>query len=127
MKHNVNELFKIYNVSRPFIATEEYIKKYNIPISSRGGSAPYAIRMSYRVNNGRPVALYTKDSVVQIYFFGEKTWFDTEEELKAHRAQRQKDKEKASRYNKAIGRIQYTLDRMTIEELEELADELEGR
>ena len=126
MIHNVKELFKIYGAGRPFIATAEYIADHNIPISSRGSGA-YAVRMCYRINNGKPATLYTNNGITKIYFFGEKTWFDTEEELIAHRAQYQQEKIQKSRYYKAMATIQAKLDTMTIEELEEFAMNIQGR
>lgn len=126
MIHNIRELFKVYGCGRPFIATEGYINRYNIPISSRGSGA-YAVRLTYRINNGKPVNLFTTDSVTKIYFFGEKTWFDTEEELHAHRAQYQTNKTQKSRYYKAMAEIQAVLDNMTIEELEAFAENIKGR
>lgn len=94
MKHSINELLTLnnYNKQKP-LATREFCIKNNIPIitikqrnrETKWQYETYAIYTPYKENNGRPKKVLDVDGIKLIYLYGEKTYFDTEEELKAYR------------------------------------------
>jgi hypothetical protein len=133
MKHNVKELYTIYNNTGTNIyATEAYLKEKNIPCFS----ASKAIDIKYQgkvvarscrsiVNRGKkPVNVLDANGKKQIFLFGEKTWFDTAEELEEYRNQYHAERNEALEKNKIKKEIISILDGMERQDLEILLTKL---
>lgn len=115
MKHNVKELYKVNGEK---FYTEDYLAIYNIPKAK-----------SWDIRNGWTVAhalgsnkdsfrIYTAEGVKIAYAYGEKTWFDTQEERDAYREEQNILRTITSHRNKVLKEITNKLNLMTTEELE---------
>ena len=124
MKHSISELMRIHNAkTMNTYATVEYCKAMGIPMR-RSNSDTYCRPAISHINTGKPVNVLDVNGVKVIYLFGEKTWFDTEEELIKHRTvyneQRNKEKERNELKRQLLAKVEM----MTTEEMRELVAQL---
>ena len=133
MKHDIKELYTIYNGTEINIyATEAYIKAKDIPCfsSSKAIDMKFQGKIAARpcrsiVNRGKkPVNVLDANGKKQIFLFGEKTWFDTAEELEEYRNQYHAERNKALEKNKIKKEIISILDGMEKQDLEILLAKL---
>lgn len=133
MMHSISEIYTLYNCENKIrYATAEYVEANKI-------SAPDDYRM-YRkmlaagircthptnshMNNNKPVKILDVNGIKEIYLFGEKTWFDTAEELAAHREEYQRECAEQKAKNKVKKEIISILDGMELQDLEILLAKL---
>ena len=119
MMHNVNELF---NINGAKLYTKDYIEAHNIPkrniydIHNEGGWGHV-----YHINSSKSTFnYYTAEGKKVGYLYGEKTWFDTEEERDAYRAERNIERAEETKRNKMIKAITEHLKNLPTEELEKI-------
>lgn len=123
MMHEINEIYVIYNSvnKKTANATKAYVEAYNIPIPARRETENhlvYARPMSSHVNANKPLSVRDiNDEIKLIYLFGEKTWFDSQEELDAYRAEYHKERNAAIAKNKLIKAVAEKLQEMSAEEI----------
>ena len=128
MMHSINEIYTIYNTTNKIhYATKDYCVANNIPMVTskectkmRSNGTVCAHTTSYHVNNNKPVKVLDVDGIKLIYLYGEKTWFDTEEELINHRAVEQAKRVINAEQNRLKKLINDRLDGMSVEQLEML-------
>ena len=126
MKHSIHELYYIYLEldNQKKLATLAFIKENEIAIATprnRGSHLVYACPCRSHFNNNKPVKVLDACGKTKlIYLFGEKTWFDTQEELDQHRAEYQVQRAQEITRNKVKKALNEKLDQMTIEELQAL-------
>ena len=124
MKHNINELMSLFNAkTMNTYATVEYCKAMGIPMS-RANRETYCRPASYHTNTGKPVNVLDVNGVKVIYLFGEKTWFDTEEELIAYRTAYNEQRAKAKERNDLKRQLLAKVEMMTTEEMRALVEQL---
>lgn len=104
MKHDVTELYRISG--KRGLYTEDYVVEYDL--------CGFATPVYSVIQEATP--LNTCNGIVMIYWFGERTWFDTMEERDAYRVEYQIEREKKMRRNQMLKKIQTFSD----EELEEI-------
>lgn len=133
MKHSIRELYHVFHGSNSFLATPEYIRVFNIPTDRKAIDAaqslgtPYALRGLYQQHKGDAVLVHHPYTLGTIYMFGEKTWFDTQEELNDYRAKYHEQRQLNAEHNKAKAQLmQYIENHMTTEQILNLLQELEG-
>lgn len=120
MKHNINEL---YHINGQKLYTEDYIKANNIQqrdrrsLSNEGWTKAHAEQGSGK-DQGKTV--YTANGNKRIYLYGEKTFFDTQEERDAYREQMNQEREQERRRNKALRTINDYLATLSTDDLEDL-------
>lgn len=91
MKHSINEIFSIHNAknNKKVLATRRYIETNSIFVITRSheseGHLVWARPLSSHMNYGKPLKVLDLEDIKLVWLYGEKTWFDTEEELSAHR------------------------------------------
>ena len=91
MQHNISEIFSVYSTKskKVVLATRRYVETNGIFVVrfSReiGEHLIWARPLNYHVNSGKPLKALDLEGVKLVWLYGEKTWFDTEEELAAHR------------------------------------------
>ena len=91
MKHSINEIFCIYNAAnnKRVLATRRYIETNGVFVVTRpresDGHLVWARPLSSHLNCGKPLKVLDLEDIKLAWLYGEKTWFDTEEELSAHR------------------------------------------
>ena len=92
MKHNINELYSINGQTGLY--TKDAIDKAGLHVKTRNDdwwTPNMAIQKIYRVSSSKPFKIYrsvnNKTDYVWGYGYGEKIWFDTEEERSAFLAQ----------------------------------------
>ena len=91
MKHSINEIFSIHNAenNKTVLATRRYVETNNVFVATKSrdkeGHLVWARPLSYHINGGKPLKVLDLEAVKLVWLYGEKTWFDTEEELSAHR------------------------------------------
>lgn len=127
MQHNINEIYKIHNREEniPQYVTEDYLCNNGIPYGAGFDIRLYvnngimcAKPMGYKVAPNGMFKVQDVDGIKTLYMFGEKTWFDTEEERNEYRAQYHAKRDSQIAYNKVKKQIMTRLDEMSIEELE---------
>ena len=130
MMHEISEIYVIYNsVNRKEVrATKAYVEAYAIPIPhfrDRNTHLVYARPMSSHVNANKPLAVRDIDDKIKlIYLFGEKTWFDSQEELDAYRAEYHKERNAMIAKNKLIKAVTEKLQAMSAEEIVKILETL---
>lgn len=131
MKHSFRELYTLHNHKGTVrYATEAYINANNIPVddfsheSLRNKGVLCAHYALYATSHIKPIKVLDTDGVKLIYLFGEKTWFDTEEERDAYREQARIEREKEIERNKVKKAIIEKLDRMSKADLEKILENL---
>ena len=91
MQHSINEIFSIHNAknNKSVLATRRYIETNGVFVITKrreiGEHLVWASPLSYHVNCGKPLKVLDLEDIKLVWLYGEKTWFDTEEELAAHR------------------------------------------
>lgn len=124
MKHSIQEIYIVHsNVSGANImVTEQYVVANGIPTPKyreRSKHLVYAHPLSSHLNHNKPIAVRDVDDATKlIYLFGEKSWFDSQEELDAYRAEYQRERALSIAKNKLKKAIGEKLDDLSIEELE---------
>lgn len=86
MKHEFTELYKIKGDTR-HIYSEKAVQFVNHEKCHKAKDGD-AVQMLYRVATNKPFRIYDEIGSKEYrlgYQYGEKTWFDTEEELKRYR------------------------------------------
>lgn len=126
MKHDVSEL---YTYNRHHNYSHDYIVANNIPVWHRGMghlTEEYAHHQSYfgPTKNGKKTMI-TAEGKKTIYVYGEKTWFDTEAERDAYRANRNAEREEQQKKNALLATIMQHYEAMTIEQLEAATKEMQ--
>jgi hypothetical protein len=133
MKHAINELFVIHNGNNKItLATFDYVKNASISILKRAREERefdndgliYATEERYHTNSGKPVKVLDVNGIKLIYLFGEKTWFDTEEELNTYKENFWKEENAKRERNKTLKAINERLAQLTDEELKKLLKNL---
>ena len=133
MKHEIKELFKVHNIGdgQINIATKDFLEKNSIVIAEgryaqmydKHGEI-YATSLISRANSGKPLKVHSANGIKLIYLFGEKTWFDTQEELNKYREDFQKEQAFIHEHNKLKKAINEKLNEMTIEELKQILEQM---
>lgn len=124
MKHSIEEIYIVHsNVSGANVmVTEQYVIANNIPTPKhreRSQHLVYARPLLSHLNHNKPIAVRDVDDVTKlIYLFGEKSWFDSQEELDAYRVEYQRERALSIAKNKLKKAIGEKLDDLSIEELE---------
>ena len=120
MMHNVRDLFKINGAK---FYTYEYIEKNGIPKANRYDESGWEVARYFNPSKAK-VLLHTSNGVREIFIYGEKTWFDTEEERDAYRAEKSAERAKLIARNKVLRavneKIAEKLNGMTEQELTDL-------
>ena len=107
MKHTAQELYKINGAK---LYTMDYIITNNIPKAT--------VSRAYSLGTNKDVInIHTANGVIKGYAYGEKTWFDTQEERDEYRAESNKAREEQTKRNKLINAITAKVKDMSEEEL----------
>jgi hypothetical protein len=114
MKHSINELYRVQGTTK--LITEEANSLLHIPTHRA---------LSYQ-HKGDAVTVIDVDSTKTIYMFGEKTWFDTQEELNEHRAQYQAEMNARKERKKIMDALIAEFDRMPTEKLRSILEDMFG-
>lgn len=112
MIHSITELYKIKGT--PIIITKEAKERIQQPTQ----------KVLYKSHPTDAVMVYDVDGMKTIYMFGEKTWFDTQEELNEHRAKYQEEQNIKRERNKLKNAIIAELDKMSIEQLKAMLENM---
>jgi hypothetical protein len=128
MMHSINEIYTIHNGTNTIrYATKEYLVANNIPTPTykefnamRNEGLVCARATLCHSNNSKPVKVLDVDGIKLIYLYGEKTWFDTAEELANHRAVEQAKRAASAEHNRLKKMINDRLEGMSVEQLEML-------
>ena len=121
MKHSIKELYKINGKG---IYSWDYIEANNIP-KAKSCSGEDGYREQLYVNSNKGILkVTTTEGIKIVYLYGEKTWFDSEEERDAYRVERAAEREHLIKRNKVLKiineKIATHLDTLTTEQLEAL-------
>ena len=114
MKHSITELYKIKGTS--IIITKEAKERIQQPTQ----------KVLYKTHPKDTVTIYDVEGTKTIYMFGEKTWFDTQEELNEYRTTYQEEQNIKSERNKLKSAIIAELDKMSIEQLKVTLEDIVG-
>lgn len=130
MMHEINEIYVVYNSVNKKTAnvTRAYVEAYAIPVPNfrdRDKHLVYARPMSSHINANKPLSVRDIDDKIKlIYLFGEKTWFDSQEELDAYRAEYHKERSAMIAKNKLIKAVTEKLQAMSAEEIAKILETL---
>ena len=133
MMHSISEIYTLYNCENKIrYATAEYVEanKIFVPDDFRvrqrmiAAGIRCARTTNSHMNNNKPVKILDANGIKEIYLFGEKTWFDTAEELAAHREEYQRECAEQKAKNKVKKEIASILDGMELQDLEILLAKL---
>lgn len=121
MIHSVEEL---YCIDGRGCYTWDYLCAKGVPVAQnyRDKVEGDAYTMTSFGPNKGSRRMYDANGYKIIYLYGEKTWFDTEEERDAYRVQRNIEKAKSARRNKAKAKVITYLDTLTTEQLEKIVN-----
>lgn len=114
MLHNISELYRAQGSNKLLTKEASEIVQKHRPI----------YKAHYYIHHKDEVTVYDVDGIKTIYMFGEKTWFDTQEELNAHRTTYQKEQEILMERNRIKKTIIAKLDGMTIEQLQAILENI---
>lgn len=117
MMHTYKEL---YQIGGKGYYTEDYLIVNNIPMGKRFSDENKARHCISLGTNKGTKTIYTTQGKRTIYTYGEKTWFDTEAERDAYRAQRNADREEEVKRNKMLKIIMERYKTLSTEELEQV-------
>lgn len=117
MMHTYEELYKINGIG---FYTEDYLVANNIPVGKRFSDEGKARRCVSLGTDKGTKNIHTAQGKRTIYTYGEKTWFDTEAERDAYRAQRNAEREEETKKNKMLKAIMAHYQSMSIEQLEQV-------
>lgn len=130
MKHSINEIFCIYNSanSKRVLATRRYIETNGVFVVTRPheskGLLVWARPLGYHVNSGKPLKVLDLENVKLAWLYGEKTWFDTEEELSAHRILVAAEMAENRIRNLAKKGLAEMIDEMSVEEVKAFMEKM---
>lgn len=122
MKHSIEEVY--YISGRNGTYTAAYLAANNIPICSRHTflQEGYAHKCSYKV---APTFYLTEVcGKRKVFMYGEKTWFDTEEELAAYRILASAEMAEKKIRNLAKKGLTEMIDGMSIEEVKAFMEKM---
>lgn len=114
MMHTYKELYKINGEK---FYTADYIIAHGIPRATRDNSNGWAHCVSLGTDKGTK-NIHTADGVQVVYTYGEKTWFDTEKERDAYRAEQNKARAEQTKKNALLKEIKAYYEEMDINQLE---------
>ena len=117
MMHTYKELYKIGGKG---YYTEDYLIANNISMGKCFSDEGKARRCVSLGTDKGTKTICTAQGKRTIYTYGEKTWFDTETERDAYRAQRNADREEEVKRNKMLKAIMEYYEIMSTEELEQV-------
>ena len=117
MMHTYEELYKINGIG---FYTEDYLVANNIPMGKRFSDEGKARRCVSLGTDKGTKTIHTAQGKRTIYTYGEKTWFDTEAERDAYRAQRNAEREEETQKNKLLKTIMEHYKGMSLEQLEQV-------
>lgn len=123
MMHTINELYKINGEK---FYTADYIEAHNIPKAKKYGAEGWSRCYGLGANKGTK-NIHTADGVKVVYTYGEKTYFDTEEERDTYREQQTIARAELTKKNKLLKAIDCYYRTMSIEELEEVLNNIKER
>lgn len=123
MMHTINELYKINGAK---FYTADYIEAHNIPKAKKYGAEGWSRCYGLGANKGTK-NIHTADGVKVVYTYGEKTYFDTAEERDAYREQQNIARAELNKKNKLLKAINSHYQTMSIEELEEVLNNIKER
>ena len=114
MLHSINELYRAQGSNKLLTKEASEIVQKHRPVH----------KASHYIHHKDEVDVYDVNEIKTIYMFGEKTWFDTQEELDAHRAEYQKEQAILRERNKIKKAIMAKLDDMTTEQLQAVLENI---
>lgn len=132
MKHSIEELYSLRNSDNRSLITEEYCKANGIIIATdravwkacQKSGEIYAMHAHSHQNNNKPVKVLDVNGIKLIYLFGEKTYFDTQEELDSHRKAFQEQQAKEREINKLKKELLAKVEGMSAEELKKIIEKI---
>ena len=120
MMHSVKELFKIDGAK---FYTYEYIEENSIPKAHGYDGHGWEVARYFNPSKAK-VLLHTPNGKKEIFIYGEKIWFDTQDERDAYRAEKSAERAKLIARNKVLKavneKIAKRLDGMSEQELIDL-------
>ena len=114
MMHTNKELYKINGEK---FYTADYIVANNIPKATKQDKSGWSHCMYLGTDKGTK-NIHTANGVRVVYTYGEKTWFDTEEERDAYRAEQNKARAEQTKKNALLKEIKEYYEEMNIDQLE---------
>lgn len=130
MKHSVLEIFRIENANNKTVvfATRRFIENSDIIIlqycDKPNNHLVWARPMGYRVNNGKPLRVLDIEGEKLAWFYGEKIWFDSVEELAAHRILVSAERAENQIRKMAKNSLSEVIDKMSIEEVKAFMEKM---
>ncbi|MBR2433184.1 MAG: hypothetical protein IKB21_01085 [Clostridia bacterium] len=132
MKHSIEELYSLRNGNHRSLMTKEYCKANGIIIATdravwkacQKSGAIYAMPAHSHNNNNKPVKVLDVNGIKLIYLFGEKTYFDTQEELDSYREVFHKEQAKEREINKLKKELLAKVEGMSAEELKKIIEKI---
>lgn len=116
MKHSIKELYRAQGSTKLLTeAAAEVVRKRVV-----------VYRACHHIHKKDAVEVYDVDEVKIIYMFGEKTWFDTQEELNEHRAQYQAEMNALKERKKIMDALIAEFDKMPTEKLQSIFEDMFG-
>lgn len=116
MKHSVRELYRVEG-------SNKVITKEAAELIANVKKVHPAISIMHKTDE---VKIIDVDGVKSIYMFGEKTWFDTQEELNEHREEYHKEQNALKERRRILNAIIGELDALSTEELQAVLDKFKG-
>ena len=114
MIHSISELYRVQGSNK--LLTKEAAELLHLHI----------YRAPYKTHSGDAVKVYDVDGIKIIYMFGEKTWFDTQEELNEYRARYHAEQELKEERRRVQNAIIAELNKMSTEQLREVLKDIVG-
>ena len=132
MKHSIEELYSLRNGNHRSLMTKEYCKANGIIIATnrevwkacQKSGVIYAMHAHSHNNNNKPVKVLDVNGIKLIYLFGEKTYFDTQEELDSHRKVFQEQQAKEREINRLKKELLAKVEGMSAEELKKIIEKI---
>lgn len=132
MKHSIEELYSLRNSDIRSLMTEEYCKANGIIIATdrvvwracQKSGATYAMPAHSHHNNNKPVKVLDVNGIKLIYMFGEKTYFDTQEELNSYREVFHAEQAKERTINKLKKELLAKVAGKSAEELKKIIEKI---
>lgn len=116
MMHTHEELVKINGTK---LYTMDYVQKHNIPKATKYGEEGWCRCYGLGTDKGTK-NIHTAEGVKVVYTYGEKTWFDTQEERDNYRAMRNAERVKETKKNKTLAAITEKLKMLSNDDLEKI-------
>ena len=116
MKHSITELYKAQGSSKLLTKEAAEVVKARVPVR----------KALYHTHAKAEVTVYDVNGSITIYMFGEKTWFDTQEELDEYRAQYQAEMNAQKERKRIMDALIAELDKMPTEDLHTLYNDMFG-